>query len=41
MSTLQSQFELLALNRTSLYYQPLGPSVEELSTKQRMTVTLQ
>jgi putative transposase len=34
--TLKVQAELLNLNRTSLYYQPLGPSPTEIATKRRI-----
>ncbi len=33
---LKTQTELLSLNRTSIYYQPLGPSVAELQAKRRI-----
>ena len=33
---LKTQTDLLSLNRTSLYYQPLGPSAAELLAKRRM-----
>ncbi|KYC67643.1 hypothetical protein B4099_2133 [Heyndrickxia coagulans] len=31
-----SQAELLSLNRSSLYYKPVGPSPEEVSIKHRI-----
>lgn len=34
--SLQEQCELLSLNRTSLYYQRVGPSAEEVVTKKRI-----
>lgn len=33
---IKTQTELLGLNRTSLYYQPLGPSAEEIAFKHRI-----
>jgi putative transposase len=32
----QTQTELLGINRTSLYYQPVGPSALEIATKRRI-----
>jgi putative transposase len=32
----QAQTELVGINRTSLYYQPLGPSALEIATKRRI-----
>lgn len=32
----QAQTELLGINRTSLYYQPIGPSALEIATKRRI-----
>ena len=34
--SLQEQCELLSLNRTSLYYQPVGPSAQEVEIKRRI-----
>lgn len=34
--SLQEQCELLSLNRTSLYYHPVGPSEQEVVTKRRI-----
>jgi putative transposase len=34
--TLAVQSDLLSLNRTSLYYQPVGPSVAEVALKHRI-----
>jgi len=34
--TLSTQAELLDLNRTGLYYAPVGPSAEEIATKHRI-----
>jgi len=34
--SLKTQCELLSLNRTHLYYQPLPPSAEELAVKRRI-----
>jgi putative transposase len=34
--SLPTQCELLSLNRTSLYYQPVAPSASELATKRRI-----
>jgi putative transposase len=34
--TLKTQAELLSLNRSSLYYQPMPPSPEELAVKHRI-----
>lgn len=33
---MSNQAELLSLNRTGLYYQPVGPSAEEIAVKHRM-----
>lgn len=34
--TLSNQAELLSLNRTGLYYEPVGPSADEISAKHRI-----
>ncbi len=34
--TLQEQCELLSLHRSSLYYQPVAPSAEEIGVKRRI-----
>jgi hypothetical protein len=39
--TLKAQAELLGLNRSSLYYQPLPPSPEEIAVKQLLRLPAQ